>query len=411
MRLSNNIMYQNSLDSILSGQEKLVDSQLRVNTQKKVLTAADDPAAMAQANLITKKLELNDQFDKNMSFLRGRLEVEENALKSMNTQIERARELSIQAGNGAYTHTDREGISKELAEIQKSLLDLMNTRSEDGRFIFSGFQDSKAAYSYDSASQTYTYNGDQGNHSIQVATSTYIQATDNGADLFEKTKARLNVASNAMTILPGAITAGSVYVKQQAEFDQFHANYYDPLTPANNTFNVVVTAGAPDQYEIRQNGSPLVPAVTGDFTGESIEFAGMEISLQGAAPGQADFTLETPTNKNILNTLEGLISVLENPASTQAQLQETLADSVVELDNAQEAITFTRASIGGRLNAVTRNENANSGEEIVNVATKASLLEADMAEAISELKKNETALQAAQATFGRVSGLTLFDYI
>lgn len=54
MRLSNNIMYQNSLDSILSGQEKLVDSQLRVNTQKKVLTAADDPAAMAQANLITK---------------------------------------------------------------------------------------------------------------------------------------------------------------------------------------------------------------------------------------------------------------------------------------------------------------------------------------------------------------------
>jgi flagellar hook-associated protein 3 FlgL len=67
--------------------------------------------------------------------------------------------------------------------------------------------------------------------------------------------------------------------------------------------------------------------------------------------------------------------------------------------------------VGGRLNAVQRNENTNSGDEILNIANKAELLEADMAEAISELKKNETALQAAQATFGRVSGLTLFDYI
>jgi flagellar hook-associated protein 3 FlgL len=34
-----------------------------------------------------------------------------------------------------------------------------------------------------------------------------------------------------------------------------------------------------------------------------------------------------------------------------------------------------------------------------------------MAEAISELTKQETALQASQATFGRLTNLSLFDYL
>lgn len=409
MRLSNNLIYSNSITGMLNSQAKLAHSQEQVNTQKRVLTASDDPAAVAQAQLFSQKIDLGEQYNQNVGLLKGRLEVEEGALKNMNEQIERARTLTIQAGNGALTATDREGISKELVEIQKSLLDLMNTRSEDGKFIFSGYQDSKQSFSFNGTTGKYDYNGDQGIHKIQVATTTSIQSSDNGVDLFENVASRLNVVSNTVTA-SGAITGGTVFVESQSQFDQFHNTYYDPFVPANNTFNVVVTAGAPDQYEIRQNGTPLVPAVTGDFTG-TVDFAGMKIDLQGAAPGQADFTIDAPGKENILNTLEELISVLENPASTQVQLKETLANGVVQIDNAQEAITFTRASIGGRINAAQRAESANTGESIANKSARADLVEADMAEAISELKKNETALQAAQATFGRVSNLSLFDYI
>jgi flagellar hook-associated protein 3 FlgL len=411
MRLSNNLIYQNSIDSVLNGQEKLVDSQLRVSSQKKYLSAAEDPAAIKQADMLSKKLALNEQYSKNIGFLEGRLQLEESTLSSINTQMDRVRELTIQAGSGALSASDRNGISKELTEIQKSLFNLMNTQSEDGRFIFSGFQDQQPSYVFDSSTNSYQYNGDQGSHSIQVAPSTTIQSSDNGAEIFEKSKARLNITSNSVSSLTGNVTGGDVVVAKQAAFDQFHNTYYDPLNSANNTFNVVLTAGTPAQYEIQQNGNPLIPAETGDFIGDTITFAGMEINLQGSAPGQADFALKAPTNKNILNSLQSLISVLGNASSSPLQTQETLADSLVEITSSQEAINSTWASIGGRLNAAQRTADANSGEQLANQVTKAELVEIDMAEAISELQKNETALQAAQATFGRVSQLSLFDYI
>jgi flagellar hook-associated protein 3 FlgL len=411
MRLSNNLIYQNSIDSVLSGQEKLVDSQLRVSSQKKYLSAAENPAAIKQADMLSKKLALNEQYGKNIGFLEGRLQLEESTLSSINDQLERVRELTIQAGNGALTANDRNGISKELSEIQKSLFNQMNTQSEDGRFIFSGFQDQQPSYVFDSSTNSYQYNGDQGNHSIQVAPSTTIQSSNNGAEIFEQSKVRLNVSSNTLSNVSGNITGGDIAVTQQAAFDQFHNTYYDPINSANNTFNIVLTTGTPAQYEIQQNGNPLTPPETGDFNGQTITFAGMEIDLQGSAPGQADFTLTAPANKNILNSLQSLISVLGNTGSSTQQVEQTLADSLVEITNSQEAINSTWASIGGRLNAAQRTADANSGDQLANQATKAELTEVDMAQAISELQKNETALQAAQATFGRVSQLSLFDYI
>ena len=49
--------------------------------------------------------------------------------------------------------------------------------------------------------------------------------------------------------------------------------------------------------------------------------------------------------------------------------------------------------------------------EISNKTARANIEDVDYAEAVSELSKQETALQAAQATFAKVTGLSLFDYI
>ena len=45
MRISNNMMYKNNLNSILNSQQNVNKAQEQVNTQKRVLTAADDPYA------------------------------------------------------------------------------------------------------------------------------------------------------------------------------------------------------------------------------------------------------------------------------------------------------------------------------------------------------------------------------
>ena len=234
MRLSNNLMYQNNINKILDNQQGVANAQERVTTGEKYLTTSEAPAAISQAMLYSNKIQTNEQYTKNIDQLTGRLETEESVLQSINSNIQQAQELTIQAGNGVYTKDDLKSIASELSGIQQTLANLMNTRSEDGKFIFSGYQDSTQPYQFDSAAGEYTYNGDQGQHQITIAEGVSIKASDNGFDTFEKTNARLNVESNTASV-SGSITAASVYVDGQAEFDKFHqANYNADPTALSN---------------------------------------------------------------------------------------------------------------------------------------------------------------------------------
>ncbi|MEH6478955.1 MULTISPECIES: flagellar hook-associated protein FlgL [Pseudoalteromonas] len=424
MRLSNNLMYQNNINKILDNQQGVANAQERVTTGEKYLTTSEAPAAISQAMLYSNKIQTNEQYTKNINQLNGRLETEETILQSINTNIQQAQELTIQAGNGVYTKDDLKTFASELSGIQQTLANLMNTRSEDGKFIFSGYQDSTQPYQFDSAVGEYSYKGDQGQHQITIAEGVSIKASDNGFDTFEKTDARLNVLDNKAeiptTTPANNITKGTVYVDGQAEFDKFHqANYNaDPTTPVSptaNTFSVVTTAGAttndPDTYEILQDGVSLTPPQTGEVTDDTIEFAGMKIQFEGSAPGQLDFTLEKPHKENVLNTLQSLITGLNDGTLEGDDFQEVLADGLVQLQNASEQVVFTQASLGGRMNALERVSDSNLAQDIQNKSNLSDLVEVDMAEAISELTKQETALQASQATFGRLTNLSLFDYL
>ena len=417
MRLSNNLMYQNNINKILDNQQGVANAQERVTTGEKYLTTSEAPAAISQAMLYSNKIQTNEQYTKNIDQLNGRLETEESVLQSINSNIQQAQELTIQAGNGVYTKDDLKTFASELSGIQQTLVNLMNTRSEDGKFIFSGYQDSTQPYQFDSAAGEYTYNGDQGQHQITIAEGVSIKASDNGFDTFEKTNARLNVESNTASV-SGSITAASVYVDGQAEFDKFHqANYNaDPTALATaNTYSVLVSPGAtatdPQTYEIYRDGAALTPAVTGEVTDEPIDFAGMKIEFEGTAPGQLDFSLEKPGKENVLNTLQALITGLNDGTLEGDDFQQVLADGLVQLQNASEQVVFTQASLGGRMNALERVSDSNLALDIQNKSNRSNLIEVDMAEAISELTKQETALQASQATFGRLTNLSLFDYL
>ena len=422
MRLSNNLMYQSNINKILDNQQRVANAQEQVTTGKKYLTTSEAPAAISQGMLYSNKIQANEQHAKNVDQLNNRLNTEEVVLSSITDAIQKAQTLTIQAGNGALSTSDKASIGKELEELQQTILSLMNTRSEDGKFIFSGYQDSTQPYQFNSTTGEYTYNGDQGQHVITIAEGVNIKSSDNGFDTFEKSDARLDVADNQATIPvttpANNITAGTVYVDGQTEFDRFHqANYNaDPTAAATaNTYNVVITPGAtvndPDTYEILRDGVSLSPAQVGEVKDEPIDFAGMKIEFEGAAPGQLDFTLKKPGKENVLNTLQSLITGLNDGTLKGDDFQQVLAGGLVQLQNASEQVVFTQASLGGRMNALERVSDSNLAQDIQNKRILSDLVEVDMAEAISELTKQETALQASQATFGRLTNLSLFDYL
>ena len=412
-------MYQNNINKILDNQQGVAGAQERVNTGQKYLTVSEGPAAISQGMLYSNKIQTNEQHTKNINQLKGRLETEESILSGMNDAILEAQMLTIQAGNGSLSKDALASIAGELQELQKSLLNLMNTQSEGGEYIFSGYQDDIQTYTFNSVDGKYEYQGDQGQHEITIAKGVDIKSSDNGFNAFEKVDARLDVTSNE-GVATGTITSGTVYVENQGEFDKFHKDNYnsdpDPFVSATiNTYNVMVVPGAtpaePAQYEILRDGASLTPPVIGEVTDEPIEFAGMQISLEGTAPGQLDFSLEKPHKENVLNTLQNLITSLNDGELEGEGLQQALSDGLTQLKNASELVVFTQASLGGRMNVVERVTDSNSALDINNKSNKSDLVEIDTAAAISDLTKQETALQASQATFGRLAKLSLFDYI
>ena len=419
MRLSNNLMYQSQINKILDNQQGVAGALERANTGQKYLSTSENPAAISQGMLYTNKIETNEQLTKNIKQLNGRLSTEESILKGMNDTILEAQMLTIRAGNGSLGQSDLASVASELKELQKSLLNLMNSQSEGGKYLFSGYQDDIQTYTFNSTNGKYEYQGDQGQHEVTIAKGVEIKSSDNGFNVFERVDARLDVVSNDGAP-SGGITAGTVYVENQGEFDKFHKDNYnsdpDPLiSPTINTYNVNVIPGAtpssPDQYEILRDGNPLVPPVTGEVTDEPIEFAGMEIQLEGVAPGQLDFTLEKPGKENVLNTLEDLITSLNDEQLDGAQINQALSDGLIQLKNASEQIVFTQAGLGGRMNVVERVTDSNSALDINNQDNRASLIEIDPAAAISELAKQEAGLDRSMATFGRLAKLSLFDYL
>jgi flagellar hook-associated protein 3 FlgL len=69
------------------------------------------------------------------------------------------------------------------------------------------------------------------------------------------------------------------------------------------------------------------------------------------------------------------------------------------------------ANLGGRLNVVDSVFNTNADLLITNQQYKADISEVDLAAALTEIKRQEVALQAASQTFQKVNATTLFDYL
>uniref|UniRef100_A0A486XVK1 Flagellar hook-associated protein FlgL n=1 Tax=Rheinheimera sp. BAL341 TaxID=1708203 RepID=A0A486XVK1_9GAMM len=410
MRLSFNMKFNAGLDGILTTQQKMNRAQDQLTKQTRILTPADDPAASAKVLGLDQNLEQISQFQNNSVLLKNNLALEESVLTNMRVSIDRARVLAISAGNGAYTETDKKAVSQELRNIQLELLDLMNSRNAEGGYIFSGYQDKKQSYSLNNATGVYEFQGDDGQKALQISPTIALAGNDSGKFVFEDVDARFK--TTPAVISSGAASSASVAVSDQSRFDAFYKLNYDNLTPANNDFSLVLSA--PSNYEIQRNGASLVPAVTGTFSPDApIAFNGLAITVSGAAavPGQIDFSLQPPEKKNVLTTLGEFITALEDPALSSFEFNESISDTLTQFTSASTNIDSFLSSIGGRVNVLDSVFGTNEDLTINNKAYRADLAEVDYAAALTEITKQEIALEAISNTFVKVSGVSLFDYI
>lgn len=397
MRISTGQIFQNSLNALLDQQSRLMQTQQQIATGKRITSPADDPAGSATLLGFNQSLQLTQQYQENITIARNQLNQTETTLGSVNNVLDRIRELSLQANNATLSDAERRMIAVEMRQNHDALLDLANTQSGSGEYLFAGYQGQTRPFSVDSQ-QGIVYHGDSGQRFVQIGASRQLAVGYAGSEVFQ---AILQGNGTFVTREGDANTGTGIIV---------NGNLADPNVWDRDSYTITfIDAG---NYIVENSVGDVVAG--GPYAaGAQIAFSGVTVRIEGTPQAGDTFSVTPSTRQDLFTTIGDLIQVLE--ADTGPASSSTLANAtnrfLGNIDQAMENVRALRAQSGARLNALDAQENINADSILRLQEAKSGVEDLDYATAITTLSRQLVGLEAAQKSFLQIQGLSLFNYL
>lgn len=421
MRISTLQAFNNGVNGIQRNYSNATRTQEQISTGNRILTPADDPVASVRLLQLEQQQSVLGQYNSNLTAAKNSLTQEEVTLNSVNTVLHRVRELTVQAGNGGLDPQDRKSIAAELGQREDELLALMNTRNARGEYLFSGFQGKTQPF-VRGADGSYSYAGDEGQRKLEVASSLQLAISDNGKAVFENVT---NAGRYNSAIVSPAQRGSTLSVSAPLVQDEIALTGNPPFPAAgvgvhftSDTQYVVYDLAAPPDFA-NQPIDPALVLASGSVdqnkgTADELVFRGVMMKFDGLPSGgeSIEVRLDPSTNKQgILDTIANLRKALEDPATGNTGVRDAVAVTLTNLDHGMVSVDATRGNIGARLNVIETTLTDNEDVTLINKGVQAELRELDYAEALSRLSMQTVILEAAQQSYVKISGLSLFNMI
>lgn len=392
MRISTNQYQQQSVFSILEQQAKLSKTQEQLATGRRILSPSDDPAGSARALDLQKSIATIERYTTNAERAEHRLNLEESVLAEVGDSLQRIRELTLRAKNATQDNETRGYAADEIRETLKHLIELANSSDGNGEYLFAGSQTQAAPFSRAGVVQ---YEGDALVRMIQVGPSRQVASTHSGDEIFMGVPTGDGTYSfEAASGNTGSGVIGSVEVT-------------DATVPPGS---YSIEFRTDTTYRINGTG-PDLPYQPGD----DIVLPGAKVVMSGEPKQDDVFTVEPSTaTQSVFTTVDNLIAALEMDTAgpgDMAEFQNITNGSLDELDQAMERLFQVRAENGSRLKALEQERNANEAALLEMESSLSKTQDLDYAEAVSRLNLQLTGLQAAQQSYTKIQGLSLFNYL
>jgi flagellar hook-associated protein 3 FlgL len=416
MRISTQQQYLKAADNMQQSQVKLANLQEQITTGKKLVNPSDDPVAAAQVIKLERELAQSEKYEDNIDVTERRLELEDTILSDINIAVDRMRELAVQAGNGVLGDQDRASISSELYQLTDYVAGLMNTQDSEGEYLFAGSKGSTQPY-VASGDGSYEYMGDDGQRMIQVGSSLYVASNDSGQYLFESVEGPLEV-----NLTGQAVSNGNSFIAEAGFANEAAEEAFSKATDGLGDLSVTIeeTTLGNYSYTIKDSGGNTLDSAA-FVSGDTVEYEGLTFELDrtptmvSADSDENTMVISTSSErKNILEVATDLASVLAKPvesAEDQTALNEAVATGISQFEEGAEQMLAARSTLGSRLQTLEYATSSNLDFQLITESTLSSLEDASLDEVISQFKLEEITLEAAQATFGQVTSLSLFNYI
>ncbi|MGY4532409.1 flagellar hook-associated protein 3 FlgL [Pseudomonas sp. TE3786] len=438
MRISTIQAFNSSVSGMQKNYANVSRTQEQISTGKRLLTPADDPVASVRLLQLSQEQALNAQYTSNNTAAQNSLNSEEAILSSIETVLQRIREISVQVGNGTLDATDRSSLGTEVQQREDELLSLMNSKDASGHYLFGGSQSDQQPF-VRNADGTYSYQGDETERSVQIASSTFVNLGDDGKDLFENVVNANRVTTNHGTVgvnVDGTVSTGRISLGLVTDKSAYENTFPASNPPVatdgvgihflNSTDYVVYDqATLPAGYDWTTY-DPLAPPAgqlttgaldTNSATSDFINYGGVKVQIDGVPQTGDDFTINrkpSEEKRSLLNTVSDLRKALQgsgNSVEDNRVIRDTAAVALSNLDSVYSKVDAVRGSVGARLNTLDSTGEFIGDVTLVNKSVQSDLEDLDYADAISRLSLQSTILSAAQQSYVKIANLSLFNYI
>jgi len=138
-RVTNSMMQMLMLNDMHNNLSKLIDIQQQLSSQRKYSSASENPNAVTKGMGLDTSITEGLQYISNLRDAKSWLKFTDDALGQMNDTFQRIRELTLQAGNGAYEGVDLEAIAVELKQLQEAMRSYANA-TIGSEYLFAGLK-------------------------------------------------------------------------------------------------------------------------------------------------------------------------------------------------------------------------------------------------------------------------------
>lgn len=343
------------LNYILGAESKYYDLSQEAASGLKVSKPSDDPSAAKSLININGQMSQLNGYLQNMSTTQNELNVLDDSMGSLTDLVNNATSLATEASSGTYSGQNMNNIKTQIDQITQSVVDIANTQY-NGTYIFSG---------------------------AAVGTKPYTVTTNASGEI---TAVTYNGTPSSGNYQRYTTISNGVNVPINTTGDQAFGSYSQ--TSATNATQPTDVAGTTISTATDANGNLVTTSVTTVINGDGTT------------------TVTTGTGNGIIGTLVGLSK------SLGSHTQKAVGDTLDGLNTALDVASVTRTKFASVSNKFEITQNSINTTLTQLKSYKSDLEDADLAQVLSDLTAQKTALDATYSvTSGLLSKTSLLDYM
>lgn len=382
-RITNRMMYNNTLYNIFTNNENLLKAQEELSSGKRINKPSDDPTGLNRVLDYRARISSAEQHVRNIDEGVAWLNLADSTLNTMSEVLRRAKEISVSQAGAPATADTRKTYAKDIENIISQMVMLGNA-SIGGKYIFAGQKTNTAPFTSGAI-----YFGDKKEVQIEIESGKNMGISLDGSTLLTTD---LTPDINNNTLLSSlnrgsGVASGSIKITDRAgnsaTINLSGASTISNVINAINASGINVTASinsAGNGIKITDNNSIatqnlIIEEVGGGSTAADLGILASRPDNIEGLDLSPDLTSSTPLS--LLNGGNGLsltaITVVNGAASGTISLSSasTISDVINAINTSGLNVTASIDSSGKSLQIISNNSSTLAYAKEVGTGTSA----------------------------------------